>query len=81
LPQTDPFSIGPQRRVLAANNGVEEDSPREEAMTVRVRRMEAQLETLLIMGLPEGSPPTTEDKYYAFLCAEYNIQSHIWTFP
>ncbi|KAF7328151.1 hypothetical protein MVEN_02572600 [Mycena venus] len=64
LPQTDPFSIEPQRRVLAANNGVEEDSPREETMTVRMRRVEAQLETLLTMGLPArqshigGSPPS-----------------------
>ncbi|KAJ6528405.1 hypothetical protein B0H19DRAFT_1083352 [Mycena capillaripes] len=59
LPQTDPSSIqGPQLRGLEPDNGVAEDSPREETITVRMRRVEAQLENLLNMGLPEGSPPS-----------------------
>jgi hypothetical protein len=30
----------------------------EETVTLRLRRVEAQLETLLTTGLPEGSPPS-----------------------
>ncbi|KAF8172424.1 hypothetical protein K438DRAFT_1728946 [Mycena galopus ATCC 62051] len=57
LPQPDPFSIRPKRRLLAANNGVETDSPRGETLTVRIGGMEAPLETFSTMGLAESSPP------------------------
>jgi hypothetical protein len=39
-------------------DGTGEGLPSEETLSLRVRRVEAQLEALLSMGLPEDSPPS-----------------------
>ncbi|KAJ7887733.1 hypothetical protein B0H13DRAFT_2342331 [Mycena leptocephala] len=52
--RTQPVAVVTENDVLPHTNA--EDG--EETVTHRLRRMEAQLETLLTMGVPEGSPPS-----------------------
>ncbi|KAJ7917707.1 hypothetical protein B0H13DRAFT_1870009 [Mycena leptocephala] len=62
-PVTDIFSplnqvlIEPQNELLP-HARIEEESPRDETVAQRLRRVEAQLETLLSMGLHESAPPS-----------------------
>jgi hypothetical protein len=55
LPQTDPAVAEPESGVLPADP---EDGSREETLTARMHRMEARLEALATMVLPEDSPPS-----------------------
>ncbi|KAJ7358320.1 hypothetical protein DFH08DRAFT_802158 [Mycena albidolilacea] len=55
LPQTDPAVAEPESGVLPADP---EDGTREETLTARMHRMEARLEALATMVLPEDSPPS-----------------------
>jgi hypothetical protein len=62
-PVTDIFSplnqvlIEPQNELLP-HARIEEESPRDETVAQRLRRVEAQLEILLSMGLHECAPPS-----------------------
>ncbi|KAF7366027.1 CFEM domain-containing protein [Mycena venus] len=62
LQRTDPPVVAVEHVVLPrAEPGLREGAPDQadgETMTLRLRRVEAQLENLLTMGLPEGSPPS-----------------------
>jgi hypothetical protein len=52
--RTQPVAVVAENDVFPYTNA--EDGA--ETVTLRLRRVEAQLETLLTMGLPEGSPPS-----------------------
>jgi hypothetical protein len=54
--QTNAPRVGPENG--AQFGGPPEDSPPEETMNLRLRRVEAQLEALVTMVAPEDSPPS-----------------------
>ncbi|KAJ7480824.1 hypothetical protein FB451DRAFT_1394885 [Mycena latifolia] len=57
--QADFMRAGPENEV-PSNAEVEADNNhnREEGLTERMRRLEAQMESLLTLGVPEGAPPS-----------------------
>jgi cytoskeletal protein RodZ len=57
LKLTEPSVIAPEESVAPISES-QGTARNEEALTLRMRRMEAQLEALLTLGLPEGSPPS-----------------------
>jgi hypothetical protein len=54
---TDPPAVAPEESVAPPSNP-QETTQDEETVTLRLRRVEAQLEALLTQGLPEGSLPS-----------------------
>ncbi|KAJ7875850.1 hypothetical protein B0H13DRAFT_1893937 [Mycena leptocephala] len=54
--QTNAPRVGAENGALFG--GLPEDSPSEETVNLRLRRVEAQLEALVTMVAPEGSPPS-----------------------
>ncbi|KAJ6464966.1 hypothetical protein C8R45DRAFT_939812 [Mycena sanguinolenta] len=60
-PEWIPFNGSPDvgaEESAAAQSGPQEATQEEETMTLRMRRLEAQMGALLAIGLPEGSPPS-----------------------
>ncbi|KAJ6465000.1 hypothetical protein C8R45DRAFT_1079992 [Mycena sanguinolenta] len=57
VPLTDGAAVAAEESA-AAPSGPQEAAGDEETMTLRMRRLEAQMGALLAIGLPEGSPPS-----------------------